>query len=141
MKVTMRNVVTLAGIAALLLTGCSSPGTGTAAPSPSMTGTSSAASSTTQAPSPAAAPAQSMGNGSLDDATLDKAFLEGARKAVPAGPADAALVAMGRGICSDLAAGVPSQTALDKVKAQGLTQNDALTLLVLAKAVYCSTPK
>lgn len=84
---------------------------------------------------------QPLGKGSLDDATLDQAFLSGVRKSLPSGPDDVALVSMGRGICADLAAGAPAQTALDKVKAHGLTQNDALLLLVVSKTVYCSTVK
>lgn len=141
----MRKLATLAVTAVLLLTGCSSQaGTGAGSSSPLMADASSATPSATQTAtsSPtASATTQPLGKGSLDDATLDKAFLAGARKTTPSGPDDATLISMGRGICADLAAGVPAQAAMDKVKALGLTQNDALLLLFTAKAVYCSTTK
>ncbi|MGN7200375.1 DUF732 domain-containing protein [Arthrobacter sp. SAFR-044] len=134
--------IAVLGIAAvLLLAGCSSqPGaaapsaadTVPASPSPTQTVTPSATASVTTQP---------LGKGTIDDATLDQAFLSGARKMVPSSIDDATLISMGRGICTDLAAGVSAQAALDKVKAHGLSQNDALILLVAAKTVYCSTVK
>jgi hypothetical protein len=140
----MRKPAILAITAALLLTGCSSQAGSGAASSAPVADASSATSSPTQTATPtstAPTTTQPLGKGALDDATLDKAFLAGARKGIPSGPDDATLISMGRGICTDLTAGVPTQTALDKVKAHGLTQNDALMLLFVAKAVYCSTVK
>lgn len=139
----MRKLAALA-VAALLLTGCSSqPGNGAGSPSPSTTETASASSAapTATASATASVSTQPIGKGTLDDATLDKAFLAGARKAIPSGPDDATLVSMGRGMCADFAAGVSAQAAMDKVKSHGLTQNDAMMLLFTAKAVYCSTVK
>jgi hypothetical protein len=143
MKDTMRKLTALAGLAVLLLTGCSSqPSVAPGSSSPAPTAGASAAATKTPTPSaPASETTQPLGKGSIDDATLDQAFLAGARKAVPAGPDDATLISLGRGICADLAAGVPSQTPLDKVKTHGLSQNDALLLLVVSKTVYCSTTK
>ncbi|MGX1161035.1 hypothetical protein FBY31_0602 [Arthrobacter sp. SLBN-100] len=138
----MRKIAALAVAAALLLAGCSSQtggDTGPASPSTADTSPASPAATETSVPSTAAATTQPLGKGSIDDATLDQAFLAGARKSVPASLDDATLVSIGRRICTDLAAGVASQTALDKVKTHGLTQNDALLLLFTAKAVYCST--
>ncbi|WP_366214745.1 DUF732 domain-containing protein [Arthrobacter sp. SRS-W-1-2016] len=51
------------------------------------------------------------------------------------------MISMGRGLCADLAAGVSTQAALDKVKAHGLSQTNALIFLVTAKTVYCTTTK
>lgn len=133
--------IAVLGIAAvLLLAGCSSQ-SGAAAPSAANTAPASPSPSQTATPSATASvTTQPMGKGTLDDATLDQAFLSGARKTAPSID-DATLIAMGRGICADLAAGVPAQGALDKVKSHVLSQNDALILLVGAKAVYCSTVK
>lgn len=127
-------------LSALLLTGCGG-GSPAAAPSPAPS-TQTATPSASASPSPSASPTpQALGNGSIDDATLDEAFLAGARKAIPDGPDDATLIAMGRGICTDLAAGAPAQASLDKVKTQGLSQTNALVLMVAAQTVYCSNKK
>lgn len=140
-KVFIMKISALGVAAILLLTGCSEQ-TGAASPSPTDAATASPSpAQTVTSSAPASATTQPLGKGSLDDATLDGAFLAGARKTVPSGPDDATLISMGRGMCTDLAAGVPAQAALDKVKTHGLSQNDALLLLFTAKAVYCSTTK
>lgn len=140
MKPSIHQLAATAGLTVLLLTGCSPQPSAAPAASSSASATADTSATATPAPTPSASTTP-LGNGSIDAATLDKAFLAGARKAVPAGPDDATMISIGRGICTDLAAGLSSQAALDKVKAHGLTQTDALILLFAAKTVYCSTVK
>ncbi|MEA9997834.1 DUF732 domain-containing protein [Cryobacterium sp. RTS3] len=75
----------------------------------------------------------------MTPAQQDTAFLAAERSTVTTGT-DADVIAAGRGVCADVAAGVTGTPITDHIVARGFTASDAFSIQMLAGLSFCPKP-